>query len=102
MRDYLRERFPALAGAPLNEVRSCRYELSPDSHFIAAPHPEHPAVWLVGGGSGHGFKHGPAMAERIAAALARRDSAAGALRARRSNSRPESAHGGLRCGYLST
>ena len=25
-------------------------------------------VWLVGGGSGHGFKHGPAMAERIAAA----------------------------------
>ena len=25
-------------------------------------------MWLVGGGSGHGFKHGPAMAERLAAA----------------------------------
>jgi sarcosine oxidase len=49
-------------------VRTCRYELSPDSHFIVAPHPEQPSVWIVGGGSGHGFKHGPAMAERIAAA----------------------------------
>ena len=37
-------------------------------HFIVAPHPEHPSDWIVGGGSGHGFKHGPAMAERIAAA----------------------------------
>jgi sarcosine oxidase len=70
VRDYLRDRFPALARARLNEARACRYELSPDSHFIAAPHPEHPNVWIVGGGSGHGFKHGPAMAERIAAALA--------------------------------
>jgi sarcosine oxidase len=40
------------------------------SHFIAAPHPEHASVWLVGGGSGHGFKHGPALAERIANAWA--------------------------------
>jgi glycine/D-amino acid oxidase-like deaminating enzyme len=69
VRDYLRDRFPALADARLAEVRACRYELSPDSHFIAAPHPGEPGVWLVGGGSGHGFKHGPAMAERLAAAL---------------------------------
>jgi sarcosine oxidase len=69
MRDYLARRFPALAEAPLKSSRTCRYELSPDSHFIAAPHPEHPSVWLLGGGSGHGFKHGPAMAERVAAAL---------------------------------
>jgi glycine/D-amino acid oxidase-like deaminating enzyme len=67
-RGYLAERFPALADAPLKGAKTCRYELSPDSHFIAAPHPEHPAVWIVGGGSGHGFKHGPAMAERLAAA----------------------------------
>jgi sarcosine oxidase len=67
-RDYAGDRFPALADAPLKDVRTCRYELSPDSHFIAAPHPEHPTVWIVGGGSGHGFKHGPAMAERLAAA----------------------------------
>jgi len=69
VRAYLRDRFPALEHAPLVEARSCRYELTPDTHFIAAPHPAHPKVWLVGGGSGHGFKHGPAMAERLAAAL---------------------------------
>jgi len=69
VRDYLRERFPPLARARLNEARACRYELSPDSHFIAARHPGYERVWIVGGGSGHGFKHGPAMAERIAATL---------------------------------
>ena len=69
VRAYLRDRFPALEHAPLVEARCCRYELTPDTHFIAAPHPAHPGVWLVGGGSGHGFKHGPALAERIAAAL---------------------------------
>jgi glycine/D-amino acid oxidase-like deaminating enzyme len=67
-RAYVADRFPALAGAPLKGTKTCRYEISADSHFIAAPHPEHGHVWLVGGGSGHGFKHGPAMAERIAAA----------------------------------
>jgi sarcosine oxidase len=69
VRAYLADRFPALAAARLNEVRCCRYELSADSHFLAAPHPEHAGVWLLGGGSGHGFKHGPAMAERMIAAL---------------------------------
>lgn len=69
VRAYLDERFPALADAPLAGARSCRYELTPDTRFIAAPHPEHDRVWLMGGGSGHGFKHGPAMAEVMAAAL---------------------------------
>jgi sarcosine oxidase len=69
VRAYLRDRFPALEHAPLAEARACRYELSPDSHFLAARHPDHEDVWLVGGGSGHGFKHGPAMAERLAAAI---------------------------------
>jgi len=64
-RAYAAERFPALAQAPLVLSKRCRYEISPDSHFIAAPHPEHASVWIVGGGSGHGFKHGPAMAERL-------------------------------------
>lgn len=66
----MRERFPALEDAPLVGARSCRYELTPDTRLIAAPHPAHPNVWLVGGGSGHGFKHGPPMAERLAAAFA--------------------------------
>ena len=69
-RRFLAERFPALAQAPLRGSKCCRYELSADAHFVAAPHPEHPAVWLLGGGSGHGFKHGPALAEQVAAALA--------------------------------
>ena len=64
VRDYMGVRFPALEQARLVGARSCRYELTPDSRFIAAPHPAHPDVWLVGGGSVHGFKHGPAMAER--------------------------------------
>jgi glycine/D-amino acid oxidase-like deaminating enzyme len=69
VRDYLRLRFPALADARLNEARACRYELTADSHFIAGRHPGHERVWLIGGGSGHGFKHGPAMAERLVAAI---------------------------------
>jgi glycine/D-amino acid oxidase-like deaminating enzyme len=63
--DYLALRFPALAGARVHHTRTCPYELTPDTHFIAGPHPEHPSVWLLGGGSGHGFKHGPALAERM-------------------------------------
>jgi glycine/D-amino acid oxidase-like deaminating enzyme len=69
VRAFLAERFPDLAAAPLTGSKTCRYELTPDGHFLAARHPEHPAVWLFGGGSGHGFKHGPAMAERMAVAL---------------------------------
>jgi glycine/D-amino acid oxidase-like deaminating enzyme len=69
VREYLARRFPALAGATLNEGRCCRYELSEDSNFIAARHPELERTWIVGGGSGHGFKHGPALAERVADAL---------------------------------
>jgi sarcosine oxidase len=64
-RGYLADRFGDLARAPLVGSKTCRYELTPDSHFLAGPHPEHPEVWIVGGGSGHGFKHGPAMAERV-------------------------------------
>jgi sarcosine oxidase len=68
-RAYLRRRFPALADQPVVEGRVCQYELTADTHFLVAPHPGHPHVWLLGGGSGHGFKHGPALAERTAAAL---------------------------------
>jgi sarcosine oxidase len=51
-------------------TRVCQYELTADTHFLIAPHPEHgERVWLLGGGSGHGFKHGPALAERVEAWL---------------------------------
>jgi sarcosine oxidase len=65
VRAYLRTRFPALADAPLAGHKRCQYELTGDNRFIAAPHPEHANVWLLGGGSGHGFKHAPALAERM-------------------------------------
>jgi glycine/D-amino acid oxidase-like deaminating enzyme len=66
IRRYLGDRFPALRDAPVASRRACPYELTADTHFVAAPHPEHDQVWLLGGGSGHGFKHGPALAERMA------------------------------------
>jgi glycine/D-amino acid oxidase-like deaminating enzyme len=64
-RAYLGRRFPALAGAPLVEARVCQYENSPDQNFILDHHPEAENVWIVGGGSGHGFKHGPALGEIV-------------------------------------
>jgi glycine/D-amino acid oxidase-like deaminating enzyme len=68
-RDYLALRFPALAHAPLRSTRACRYELTTDGHFVAAPLPGRAGHWMLGGGSGHGFKHGPALAERLGGAL---------------------------------
>jgi len=65
-RDYLAFRFPELKGAPLVEARVCQYENSPDEHFIIDRHPAAANAWLVGGGSGHGFKHGPALGELVA------------------------------------
>lgn len=65
-RDYLAFRFPELKDAPLVEARVCQYENSPDEHFIIDRHPAAANAWLVGGGSGHGFKHGPALGELVA------------------------------------
>jgi monomeric sarcosine oxidase len=65
-RDYLAFRFPGMKGAPLVEARVCQYENSPDEHFIIDRHPRAANAWLVGGGSGHGFKHGPAVGELVA------------------------------------
>jgi glycine/D-amino acid oxidase-like deaminating enzyme len=65
-RAYLVYRFPALGAAPLVEARVCQYEQSPDEHFIIDRHPRAANAWLVGGGSGHGFKHGPAVGELVA------------------------------------
>jgi glycine/D-amino acid oxidase-like deaminating enzyme len=65
-RRYLEHRFPGLKGAPLVESRVCQYEKSPDGHFIVDRHPQAENVVLVGGGSGRGFKHGPALGEWVA------------------------------------
>jgi glycine/D-amino acid oxidase-like deaminating enzyme len=56
-----------MAGAPLVEARVCQYEASTDRHYLIDRHPGVENVWLVGGGSGHGFKKGPALGEHVAA-----------------------------------
>jgi glycine/D-amino acid oxidase-like deaminating enzyme len=71
-RGYLAHRFPGLAGAPVASAPGCHYSLTPNGEFLFARHPEHEHAWLLGGGSGHGFKHGPALAEHVAAVLAGR------------------------------
>lgn len=69
MRAYLAMRFPALADAPVVETRVCQYETTPDSQFIIDRHPDFDNVWLVGGGSGHGFKHGPVIGRHVVGRL---------------------------------
>ena len=64
-RAFLSERFPALANAPLVESRVCQYENTSNGDFLIDRHPDYENVWLVGGGSGHGFKHGPMVGEYL-------------------------------------
>jgi sarcosine oxidase len=71
-RAYLARRFPALADAPLVGGRVCQYDLTADTHFLFDRHPGEDGWWLLGGGSGHGFKHGPALAEYVADCIERR------------------------------
>ncbi|MGH9928685.1 MAG: FAD-dependent oxidoreductase [Pyrinomonadaceae bacterium] len=67
VRAYLARRVPLLADAPVTESRVCQYENTSNGDFLIDRHPEFENAWLVGGGSGHGFKHGPAVGEHVAA-----------------------------------
>jgi len=69
-RAYLAQRFPKLAGAPLSETRVCQYENTSNGDFIIDRHPQIENAVIVGGGSGHGFKHGPAVGAYVRALLA--------------------------------
>jgi sarcosine oxidase len=64
-RSFLAERFPALRDAPLTEARVCQYENTSSGDFLIDRDPDRENVWIVGGGSGHGFKHGPAVGEYV-------------------------------------
>ncbi|HSS77689.1 MAG TPA: FAD-dependent oxidoreductase [Thermoanaerobaculia bacterium] len=66
VRAAMAHRFPSLAGAPLVESRVCQYESSSDGHLLFDRHPDAANVWFLGGGSGHGFKLGPALGEYAA------------------------------------
>lgn len=61
VRRFMARRFPALAKAPLSEARVCQYENSSNGDLLIDLHPDRPNLLLVGAGSGHGFKHGPAV-----------------------------------------
>jgi monomeric sarcosine oxidase len=66
---YRDRRFPALRGAPMIGGEVCQYENSSNGDFLIDFHPRWENVLLVGGGSGHGFKHGPEVARYAAARL---------------------------------
>jgi sarcosine oxidase len=65
-RAWLARRVPALANAPVVETRVCAYENTATGDFLIDRHPAHDNIWIAGGGSGHGFKHGPAVGELTA------------------------------------
>jgi sarcosine oxidase len=69
-RDWIAHRFPALSGAPLLDARVCQYENTSSGDLIIDQHPAWRNVWIVGGGSGHGFKHGPAVGRYVAELIA--------------------------------
>jgi sarcosine oxidase len=69
LRAYLQRHIPALADAPVIETRVCQYENSWNGDFLIDRHPSHENVWIAGGGSGHGFKHGPAIGEYVSARI---------------------------------
>lgn len=61
----LSRRIPALRDAPLLDARVCAYSNSWNGDFLIDRHPDFANVWLVGAGSGHGFKHGPAVGNYV-------------------------------------
>jgi len=65
-REHLAKRMPRMAQAPVIETRVCQYENTSNGDFLIDRHPVIENVWMVGGGSGHGFKHGPVVGEYVA------------------------------------
>jgi sarcosine oxidase len=65
-RRFVEQRFPALRAAPIVETRVCQYENTWNGDFLIDRHPQMENVWFAGGGSGHGFKHGPAVGQYVA------------------------------------
>jgi sarcosine oxidase len=69
VRRCLARRLPSLKDAPVTETRVCQYENTSNGDFLIDLHPAFDNVWLVGGGSGHGFKHGPVVGEYVTARI---------------------------------
>jgi len=88
VRRYLDYRFPGMKNAPLVESRVCQYEDTTDHNFIIDRHPAQASLWIVGGGSGHGFKHGPALGEMVANLVIRDEMSPANFRLSRFKRRP--------------
>jgi glycine/D-amino acid oxidase-like deaminating enzyme len=69
VREYFVRRFPALADSAVLQTEVCQYENTANGDYLIDRHPESDNVWLLGGGSGHGYKHGPVVGEYVADAL---------------------------------
>ena len=67
---YRDHRFPDLRGSAVIHAEVCQYENSSNGDFLIDFHPEIPNLLIVGGGSGHGFKHGPEVGRYAAGRLA--------------------------------
>ncbi|WP_261807920.1 N-methyl-L-tryptophan oxidase [Paenibacillus sp. N3.4] len=57
------EAFLPQAAGKVNRGAVCKYEFTPDEHFIIDRHPEHAHVFVAGGFSGHGFKFASVVGE---------------------------------------
>ena len=71
LRAFLKKHLPAMHDAPILETRICQYENTSNGDFLIDRHPDFDNVWIAGGGSGHGFKHGPAVADYLSARILR-------------------------------
>lgn len=66
VQDIMSMRFPKMGGRPLIQSAVCQYTETPDSDFILDKHPEAGNLWIMGGGSGHGYKMGASFGELAA------------------------------------
>jgi len=64
IRHRLATAIPSLSGR-ITRAETCLYTMTPDEHFLIGPHPQSPAVTLVLGFSGHGFKFAPVIGELV-------------------------------------
>lgn len=71
---YARRRIPGLDGFAKLGAATCFYDVEPAERFVIEP--LSPRSWVMSGFSGHGFKFGAVLGQRLAAAIAQPERAA--------------------------
>jgi sarcosine oxidase subunit beta len=69
LRERICRRQPGLRDAPVIESRVAVYDITPDWHPIVGPTDRLPGLVFATGGSGHGYKLGPAIGEMVAGSI---------------------------------